>query len=82
MVFEAHELFNLRGISMSGKARLMAASLNRKQYLTLRNTVRILSGVPLDDDQQKRVREFHDVVDAYEEMHRDAWERVHGGDVR
>lgn len=51
-------------------AGLIAASLTRQQYLTLRNTVRILrfSGASLNQEQQEKVKEFESVLAAYEEL--------------
>jgi hypothetical protein len=53
------------------KNKLVAASLTRKEYLTLRNTVRVLrgAGVALDAEQKKKVSDFQAVVTAYEEQH-------------
>jgi hypothetical protein len=54
------------------KARLIAASLSKREYLTLCNTVFVLrgSGAPLDPEQEKKVREFEAAVAAYEEQQR------------
>jgi hypothetical protein len=53
------------------KERLIAASLSEREYLTLRNTVRVLrlSGAPLDPEQEQKVKEFEAVVAAYQEAH-------------
>jgi hypothetical protein len=50
------------------EVRLIAARLSYREYLTLRNTVRVLrgSGAPLDHEQEKKVKEFEAVVRAYE----------------
>lgn len=51
------------------KTRLIAASLTWRQYLTLRNTVRVLrfSGASLNAEQQEKLKEFEAVVTAYQE---------------
>jgi hypothetical protein len=52
------------------KARLIAATLSHREYLTFRNTVRVLrlSGAPLDPEQEQNVRNYEAVVAAYEEQ--------------
>lgn len=52
------------------KVDLIAASLSEREYLHLRNTVKILrfSGAPLNSDQEKKVKEFEAVVAAYERI--------------
>jgi hypothetical protein len=49
------------------KAKLIASTISRRQYLTLRNTVRVLrlSGAPLEPEQEKKVREFEAVISAF-----------------
>jgi hypothetical protein len=58
-------------VSLSYKAKLIAASLNHNEYLTLHNTVRAVrgSGAPLDPEQEQKVKEFEAVVAAYQEAH-------------
>jgi hypothetical protein len=52
------------------KTRLIAASLSEREFLMLRNTVRVLrlSGAPLDPEQEQKVKEFEAVVQAREQM--------------
>jgi hypothetical protein len=55
---------------------LIAASLSHREYLHLRNTVRVLrfSGAPLNSDQEEKVKEFEAVVAAYEVIQVEAQE--------
>ena len=52
------------------KTRLIAASLAPSQYLTLRNTVRVLRfSEALTSEQQEQVKKFEAVIAAYQEIH-------------
>lgn len=52
------------------KAKLIAATLSRQEYLLFRNTVRVLrfSGALLSPEQEKNVKKFEAVVRAYQEL--------------
>lgn len=54
------------------KAELIASRLSRAQYLTLRNTARILrgSGVALDAEMENALNKFQAVIAAYEKQRR------------
>jgi hypothetical protein len=51
------------------KMKLIAATLSRRDYLTCRNTVRILrsSGAPLNPEMEEKVKKIEALVAAYEE---------------
>ena len=52
------------------KARLTAATINRRQYLTLRNTVRIVrgSGVTLSECHKSKLEMFEETVREYDRL--------------
>lgn len=59
--------------ALAVKAKLIAATLDDQQIRQLRNTVLILrrSGVPLDQEQENKCREFEAVVEAYKQIHQE-----------